>query len=35
MVTAVFPAAGASKRMGDFCGINKNCNVTLHPVSAI
>ena len=24
MVTAVFPAAGASKRMGDFCGINKN-----------
>ena len=24
MVTAVFPAAGASKRMGNFCGINKN-----------
>ena len=24
MVTAVFPAAGASKRMGDFCGFNKN-----------
>lgn len=24
MVTAVFPAAGASKRMGSFCDINKN-----------
>lgn len=24
MVTAVFPAAGASKRMGNFCDMNKN-----------
>ena len=31
MVTAVFPAAGASKRMGDFCGINKNL-LELHGV---
>ena len=31
MVTAVFPAAGASTRMGDFCGINKNL-LELHGV---